>query len=145
MPPTYDNITYIKSLPKKREHAYGEAKQKWNTGVTFEMLEGNRLVIEVLKDILVKLANSYPLNHFNNRSPEKYFSTKISSIAEWHRNHSEPEGHGTGGTIVGVVVGERVIANLECMVSEMVLSLTSNRDDINYKAWYNEWIISYND
>ena len=141
---TDENIKYIQSLPKKREQIYKEAQPKWDSGVNSEMLIGNWLVIEALKDILIKLAQYYPLNHFNKYPPEEYFSTKISSIAEWHRSSSEPNGHGTGGTIVEVVAGGMVIADLERMVSEMILSLTSSIDDFNYNDWQKEWIESYN-
>lgn len=103
------------------------------------MVEGNGDVIEALVQMLVELAAYYRPNPFDSRSREDYFQEKVGSLASWHSSYLEPDGRGTGGTIVIVMTGGQVISDLEKMVEDMVMSLTSFRNDFNFQEWCRAW------
>jgi hypothetical protein len=129
----------IRALPIRRLTVYRQAQPKWDTGVTVEMVEGNGMVVEALKGMLIELAAFYPKSHFDGRRHDDYFQSAIQDLARWHRECLEPNGPGSGGTIVGVLTGGELISSLEKMVADMVQALTHFRDDFNFHAWRAEW------
>lgn len=135
---TPDFLNYVRSLPELHRQAYKQAHLLWDTGITSEMRKGSYQVIEVLKGILLELAKYYPPNHFGPDTVT-YFDEYIKSRYSWAYKKLEPNGPGTGGTIVLVQAGGEVMNDLEEMIAGMVCSLTSGRGDFNYTVWLEEW------
>jgi hypothetical protein len=133
-----DLLEYIRMLPKLRRDVYSQARPLWDSGVTAQMMEGNYKVINALEQILVQLASQYPEGHFGGRSAEDYINAMTASRFQWHRAHLEPDGAGTGGTIVGVSAGGAVIEDLEVMVRDVVRSLHENEIGF-FQAWDADW------
>lgn len=133
------NSSMIMSLPARRFAAYRRAQPKWDTGITSEMVEGNSFVIDELHKILVDLAQFFPSGHFDGREPDDYFNDKIKELYNWHYQCLEPDGTGTGGTVIRIMVGAETVANLEKMVEDMVSSLTSHRHNFNFNIWQQTW------
>lgn len=129
---------YVRSLPEIHREAYRQGHLLWDTGITSEMRKGSYGVIEVLKGILVELAKCYPPDHFGPDT-KVYFDEYIKSRFSWAYKKLEPNGPGTGGTIVLVQAGSEVMNDLEEMIAGMVRSLTSGRGDFNYNVWLEEW------
>jgi hypothetical protein len=71
--------------------------------------------------------------------PLKLFSEIVSSRYAWHRMHLEPNGPGTGGTIVNVITGGRVMSDVEKMVEDMVMSLVEDDDEFDWDEWPKLW------
>jgi len=62
----------------------------------------------------------------------------VRSRFEWHRIHLEPDGLGTGGTIISNFVCGLVERNIELMVEDIVVSLVGI-DDFDFKTWKSTW------
>lgn len=132
-------LSLIESLPSRRLTVYRIAQPLWDSGVTVQMVDANNQVIEALKEILIELALFYPEASFGQSNARDYFESTIEDLRRWHRDLVEPEGPGTGGTIVFIMTGGEVISSLEKMIAEMVQGLTSGRDDFNFHAWRSQW------
>jgi hypothetical protein len=111
----------------------------WDTGVTSTMMNGSYALIHSLQMYLVALAAFYPPGFLGSKTAESYFDDFVTSRFEWHRAHLEPEGPGTGGTIVGPMAAGSVINDLEGMVLDVVRSLTMDSSSFNYTAWKARW------
>jgi hypothetical protein len=96
-------------------------------------------VSDVLEQILATLASWYPRNHFSDQEPQDYINAIAASRFTWHRAHPEPNGTGTGGTMVGPMVANSVMSDLETMVVDVVSSLSMHLGDFDYDRWKKEW------
>ena len=119
------------------------AQTKWDKGITAVMNQGNYDMIDFYQEVLIELSTFYPKGHFNNLAPEKYFSELISSKFLWYRLVLEPEGGGTGGTIISTMTGGYVMDDLKKMVINMVTSLLSPyalEQQVDLKKWTDDWV-----
>ena len=132
-------INYIRTLPAIRRDAYSRAKPLWDTGITPKQKQGCYDVSDVLEQILATLASWYPPRHFDDREPAEYFNEVTASRFNWHRAHLEPNGIGTGGTIVGPLVANAVMIELETMIVDLVSSLSMHLADFDHDQWSREW------
>ena len=130
---------YLDQLPSIRRAIYKEAQLKWDSGNTGQMCQGNRDVIDVLEQILVTLMGFYPEGHFGDEEPKEYVSALVASRYFWHRARLEPDGPGTGGTIIRVIVGGRVTEDLETMVKEMAEPLSEMVEGFDLAVWEKDW------
>ena len=137
----FDNArdSYIASLPASLASAYAIAQPRWDTGVTSEMIEATIGVIDVVIQLLVHLGERFPTNHFEGKSAAQYFSEYTSARYRWHRLLIEPEGVGTGGTIVGPLTALAVLKSLEQSVEDMVSAQASPEDGIDHPRWLAAW------
>jgi hypothetical protein len=118
------------------------AKTKWDKGVTAFMNQGNYDMIDFYQEVLIELSTFYPKGHFNV-SPEKYFNELISSKFMWYRLVLEPEGAGTGGTIISTMTGGYVADDIKKMIVDMVTSLLSSyalERQVDLKTWIDDWL-----
>ncbi|CAN5578033.1 hypothetical protein BH18VER1_BH18VER1_10990 [soil metagenome] len=130
---------YVRTLPAIRKDVYERAWVLWDTGITGEMRQGNYDVIDVLEQILTTLTAVYPNGQFGGQEPRDYMNTMTATRFIWHHARLEPNGPGTGGTIVGPLAGSYVIDDLERMITEIVLSLSEHLGDFAYEPWQKEW------
>ena len=117
-------------------------KAKWDSGITSEMNQGNYDMIDFYEEVLIELATFYPKNHFDGKSPKKYFNELISSRFLWHRLVLEPQGVGTGGTIISTITGGNVMEDLKRMIVDMVNALLlpyEIEEKIDLNRWREEW------
>lgn len=104
------------------------AQEKWDTGITAVMNQGNYDMIDFYEAVLIELSKFYPKGHFDNLDPKKYFNEIISSKFMWNRFILEPQGIETGGVMVSTIKGGNVMDDLKRMVDDMVKSLSSSCD-----------------
>lgn len=119
------------------------AQTKWDTGITSVMNQGNYDMIDFYEEVLIELSTFYPKGHFKNQPPKKYFNELISSKFLWHRLVLEPDGVGTGGTIVSTMTGGNVMDDLKRMVVDMVNSLLwpyEIEEKIDVQKWREDWL-----
>jgi hypothetical protein len=134
---------YIWTLPAVRKDIYTRSQPKWDTGIPPVMNEGNNDIIDVLEQILVTLASWYPAGHFGGNEARDYMNAIIASRFIWHRAHMEPNGVGTGGTIIRTMVGGCVTDDLENMVTDLVSSLALQMEDFRFENWKQQWDEAY--
>lgn len=132
-------LTYIQSLPEYRLALLQKAQPKWDTGITSTMVQASYDYIDALNGVLVALAEHYSPKQFDNKTPQEYFSEIISSRFLWHRTIAEPNGIGTGGTIVNIVCSGNVISDVEKMVEDIVMSLVGYDDSFDWRQWMKQW------
>lgn len=132
-------LSYINSLPAFRTELLKHAQPEWDSGVTAKMVVASYNYIDALQGILVTLAGYYSSKQFAGKTPQEFFSDVIASRFEWHRAHAEPHGPGTGGTIVNVICGGDVMADVERMVADMVSSLVGYDDEFDWEGWPRRW------
>lgn len=125
--PNPEKLTnYVKTLPAIRRDVYNRARPLWDTGITANQRQGCYDVNDVLEQILTTLVSWYPAYHFNEQKPQDYINAMTASRFVWHRSHLEPNGIGTGGTMIGPMVAGAVMNDLETMIVDVVLSLSIN-------------------
>lgn len=132
-------VMYVHTLPSVLAQAYQLAQPKWDTGVTLDMIQGSYDVIDVVVQMFAHLASWLPVNHFNGKPADEYFSQYVSTRFIWHRALSEPDGIGTGGTFVGPITATRVLDDVERAVNEVVTALLWGREGFKLKAWQRDW------
>ena len=90
-------------------------------------------------DLLVKLAGLYPSRHFGQEGPRAFFTRQVTGRFQWQRMHQEPDGIGTGGTIVSVIAAGAVMAELETMLCDMVRSCSNFGGSFDFEVWHKDW------
>ena len=137
------SVAYINSLPAFRLAFLEQIQPMLDTGITSEMARGHYDYIETLKSILVKLAGYYSPKHFEDQTPQEFISDIIDCHFRWSYAIFEPDGPGTAGTMVVVLVPARVASEMEMMVEDMVFSLAilggDLGDDFDFAEWRKSW------
>lgn len=133
------HIRFIDALPKLRTVVYEMAHKGWDTGVTADMREASYDVIDFLEFAWLRLAEFYPPQHFGEKDSRTFIRDYISERFTYHWAKHEPSGPGTGGTIVGVLTGGDVIADLEQMIGDTVQALLGYHEDFDYQVWLSQW------
>lgn len=134
---------YLQKIPIVHNAQLAIARKKWDTGVTAKMNQENFDMVDFYEEVLIELSTFYPKGHFNNLPPKKYFSEIISSNFLWHRLVLEPDGVGTGGTIVSTMTVANVMNDLRYMIVDMAKSLLFRYDideHIDLIKWRDEWL-----
>jgi len=131
--------SYLDSIPEIKKELHSKVQPDWDSGVTARMNQASYDYIDGLQGVLVGLSKFYQRKAFDGQEPHEFFSEIISSRFRWHRAHSEPDGPGTGGTIVGTICGGSVMSDVENMVEDMVLSLIGYSDEYSWKHWKRRW------
>lgn len=103
------------------------------------MREASYDVINFLEYSWLRLAQFYPEDHWGGKDAEAYISNFIQDRFTFHWSKHEPDGPGTGGTIVGVLAGSDVIRDLESLIVETVSALFLHKDDFDFGKWNKEW------
>lgn len=130
---------FIQRIPYMRFEALRTVQPRWDSGTTSEMLQGSYDYVAVLGTILRRLTAHFPKNQFGSDGTEAFISSWTSMLFQWHRARLEPEGLGTGGTMVGVMAGGSVIADLERMIQELVFGMGWERDEKQLALWRKRW------
>ena len=134
-----DVLDYINTLPDLRAELLESAQPEWDSGTTARMVQASYDVIDALSGILVALSGCYSDEHSWRKDPHRFFSEQIAARFEWHRSHIEPEGPGTGGTIVNNRICSNVQEDVEKMVENMVMSLVGYDDRFDWRGWPRRW------
>lgn len=130
---------YANSLPAILATGYEAARPRWDSGITSEMMQGTYDLIDVIVQMLIRLASGFPEGHFNGQPAQEYFSRFVSDRFIWHRALAEPDGVGTGGTIVGPIAAGAVLSDVERAVDDMVSALLWEQEGFSLKAWRRQW------
>jgi hypothetical protein len=75
--------TYLDNLPNAKCNAYMEARELWDTGITSEMINGNILLSNELKKILIGISKTaYTSEFFDGKTTEQYYDEIISRLMQ---------------------------------------------------------------
>ena len=131
-------LAYVESLPDTRTALWQRAKASMDSGTTIAMVNATYEYIEALQGLMAQLAAFYAPGTFGE-DPRRFFSEMTAAHFRWHRAHSEPDGPGTGGTIVNVTCCGAVGSDLEEMIEDMARSLVGYDDRFNHSRWSLLW------
>ena len=132
-------VMLINTLPQVKSTLSNQLQPKRDTGATPAILEAPNDYIDSIVAILIALSSYYAENPFGNQTPDEYFSDMVASKYQWHRAIAEPDGQGTGGTIVSLYVASGVKADVEKMVEDMVDALVGDDDEFDFLSWRRCW------
>lgn len=129
----------LAGLPGMLTAARALAQEAWDTGVTLQMNEATWDVVSVVADIWVRLARRYPADHFDGQEPRDFFDAHLRQRGEWHHLIAEPDGAGTGGTIIRIIAAAAMLDEAQRMVEETVAALWSYEDADGLNRWREAW------
>ena len=132
---------YINSLPDFRLALLRETKREREElgETTLAIVQTNDSYIDALTGILVTLATNYYVPEcFGNQSAQEFFSEIISSRYRLYSVIAEPDGPGTGGTIVPIKKQSSLIADIEKLVEMLVEGNWAERYS-EYEDWRKRW------
>lgn len=132
-------LAYINSLPAFRSELRKHAQVEWDTGVTSRVVQASYDYIDALQGTLVTLSNYMSPGQFGGKAPREFFAEAIAARFLWHRTHAEPQGPGTGGTIVNIICAERVLSDVERMVEDVAMSLAGYDESFDWSGWRDRW------
>ena len=130
---------HIRTLPAIRRDIYSRSQPMWDSGISSQMRRGCYDFIDVLEQILITLATWYPDRHFGGREHRDYMNAMTASRFTWHQAHLEPNGFGSGGRDIRIMVGGRVMSDLESMIVDIVGSLYLQLDYMGFQPWKKLW------
>ena len=130
---------FLWSLPKLKAVVLENAQEGWDTGVTADMKQANYDVIDFLEYSWLRVAEFYPSDHWGEDGADAYIRSYIQDRFLFHSSKHEPDGPGTGGTIVGVLTGGDVIHDLENLIADTVSALFMYQDDFDFQKWKSAW------
>ncbi|SED04572.1 hypothetical protein SAMN05444164_3517 [Bradyrhizobium erythrophlei] len=131
---------YIEGLPDVLKHAYAQAQKLWDSAGTRDMVNGSRLVIDVLEQSWIHLSAWFSPRHFGEKSAAEYFSGFIASRHSWNYALQEPEADGSRGREVRVMYVGETLLDIEEAVAETAVSLGEMyMDDFDKGSWERRW------
>lgn len=137
-----EQIRLILKFPEMKRLVHDSCREGWDSWVTLEMQEASFDILDFLKFVWLKLAEFYPRKQFGQVSAEKYIEKYIRDRFAWHWAKHEPNGPGTGGTIVRVLTAGDVVADLEGLIEETMSSLFFDSEHLNLGEWLHRWRIA---
>ncbi len=132
-------IDYIDCLPEFKSNLLQKINKRKSKGSTLDIVQANSEYIDALIGILVTLASYYSPECFGDQSPQEFFSEIISSRFPLHRIIAEPDGRGTGGTIVSIRCTSSVITDVEKMIEDMISGLLWPKSEYDDEDWLKRW------
>lgn len=133
------DVRLFQSLPEVKAVAYATARAGWDAGIAIEMRKASYDVVDFYEFIWLRLAEFYPPKHFGKDGASAYIRQYVRDRYKFHWAKHEPNGVGTGGTIVGVLTGGDVLNDLDRLMVETATAIVGYRDDFDFDSWLKRW------
>lgn len=135
-------LRYIDMLPDILAAAYKNSRPGWS-GNTAQMVNATYDVIEVVKEMWLRLSRAFPQNHFGGNPAGKFLEDYMDQHYTLQYALAEPSGRGTGGTIVRVQVAGGILSDLEEMTVETVSAIRGLGDHVDsWNTWLDRWNVA---
>lgn len=133
------DVRLLQALPELKAMACRNAQVGWDNGTPSEMRKATYDVVDFYVFIWLKLAEFYPVKHFDKGGASAYIKRYVRERYKFHWGKHESDGPGTGGTIVGVLTGSDVMNDLDRLIVETATAVIGYRDDFDLSAWHARW------
>ena len=134
------NMALINTLPERLASIVHSTQTKMDTGVTLNMNEVIAERIAALKSMWLELATKYPKGAFGKGDHGAYFDRVVDARRDLYLALAEPEGPGTGGTIVGLTVGSQIYDDGKSIVAATASALLSMETPSSFwDDWNKRW------
>lgn len=129
-------LPYVMSLPANLAGAYAMARPRWDTGSMAELRQATYEIIDVVEQILVRLAAWCGPKHFGNMPAREFFSQHVSARFLWRRGLAETA---YAGTMTVELTLSAVLSDVEKDVEELVAALIGEEHPDSLKDWRERW------
>lgn len=134
-----EHLAFIEGLPAARAAVQAEHAQALDHGVTAEMHEANAAIVGFLGESWLALAAVWPEGHFGTPSHADYLNTfTLSRIGFYRAINSFPDDE-TEGTLLGVIIGNRLVKDLDNFVADTATAQLSRHDPMLSLEWLSQW------
>ncbi len=134
-----DHLAFIEDLPAARsavQEAHAHAREH---GVTAEMHEANAAIVGFLGESWLGLAAVWPEDHFGTPTHADYLNTFTLSRIGFYRAINTFPGDDTEGTLLGIIIGNRLIKDLDQFVADTATAQLSRHDPTLSLDWLSRW------
>ena len=129
-----DPIPYFKSLLIQKQKLLKKLEES-KRGTTIDIIKANVEYIDQLINILITVAAFHPLECFQDKSPQEYFSQILNSRQQFYSLLAETYKE---GSIYPIILQRHMINDIEHIIKQMVDTLWMERYD-EYKNWEKQW------
>lgn len=134
-----EHLAFIEGLPAARAAVQEEHAFAREHGVTAEMHEANAAIVEFLGDSWLTLAAVWPEGHFGTPTHADYLNTFTLSRIAFYRAVNTFPGDETEGTLLGIIIGNRLIKDLDNFVADTATAQLSRQDPVLSLDWLAQW------
>ena len=133
------HLAFIEGLPAARAAVQAEQAHALEHGVTAEMHEANAAIVGFLGESWLGLAAVWPNDHFGTASHADYLNTFTLARIQFYRAINTFEDDGMEGTLLGVVIGNRLVKDLDNFVADTATAQLSRHDPLLSLEWLSQW------
>jgi hypothetical protein len=133
------HLAFIEGLPAERAAVQAEHAHALEHGVTAEMHEANAAIVGFLGESWLGLAAVWPETHFGTPSHADYLNTFTLSRIGFYRAINSFEDDGMEGSLLGVIIANRLVKDLDNFVADTATAQLSRHDPVLTLAWLSEW------
>jgi hypothetical protein len=137
-PSLLEMTVYIESIPDTMQKAYNLAQAEWNKGNNADVTQATYQVTAIAERLWIGLSTWYRPNHFNDGEAEKYGSEYITERYNLRHALMEPEGPGTGGSMMRPMIAYGVLLDVQQLIVltvQMMVSFSELASKINLDGW----------
>ena len=140
-----NHLKFIENLGNEKRIALENSHKKWDTGISYQMREGNSEFIEFLENVWLQLSEFYTSKNFDGKSPKQYIEDYIEERSEYHHSKHIIDGEFLGGLDTRLMIGADIMEDLETLIKDMIFTFSTYNDNFAYELWENAWNIEYDD
>ena len=134
-----EHLAFIEGLPAERAAVQARHAHSLEHGVTAEMHEANAAIVNFLGESWLSLAAVWPETHFGTPSHADYLNTfTLSRIGFYRAINSFPD-DGMEGTLLGVIIANRLVKDLDQFVADTATAQLSHQDPVLSLEWLSQW------
>lgn len=134
-----EHLAFIEGLPAARAVVQAEQAEALADGVTAEMHEANAAIVAFLNASWLRLATVWPEEHFGTPTHTDYLDTFTLSRIGFYRAINTFEDDGMEGTLLGVIIGNRLVKDLDQFVADTATAQLSRHDPVLSLEWLRQW------
>jgi hypothetical protein len=142
-PPSKLELTaYVESIPDTMKKAYEVAQPEWDKGATNVVAQATYQVTAVAERLWIGLSAWYPPKHFEGKEPTEFVGEFLRQRYDLRHSLMEPEGIGTGGSMMRPMVAYGVLLDLQELIVlsvRMLLTFVQPDTGISLDDWVNRF------
>jgi hypothetical protein len=135
---------YALGIPSVIKAAHERVRPRFDSGITTEMVLGIAELLDVAESIWIHLARWFPPGHFGGHDPAAFINEYRGHRIAWHRALQEPDGPGTGGTMLRYTVPGAALSDLEDAIAETVMALLEGHEGFSWRQWSKDFAAARN-
>jgi len=125
--------TYLDDLPRIKYKSYIEAHKLWDTGITSQMHEGNKLLANKLREILINMAETvYTPDFFEGKTVSQYYDDMIFKLTKAAYD-AQPDL--TGSMYPVIAHGQRA-----SMIDDLIVKVVK---DVTEPSYFSQWKLKW--